>query len=460
MPERLQHALTTPPRRPRNAGRSGLAVATVASLLLALITGLFPASASAAPGDPHQQRDEIRRQQTQLAAQLDGLKATDDELEQGVATLQANLRAQQAKLADARRAVDDAQHHVDELNAKITDQEAEATALEAVVRRQAVQRYINPDTSLDSAGLLLQAKDSGEGTMRRALANSVTANDRDALDRFRTVRAELDAEKLEVAQAGEDARRTATEAEAQARTVELAITDHDRVKQALDTRIAEFRAEAAGLAADDAALTETIRQADAEQQARIAAEEQARLAAAQAATSTSTTTTAAPTTTSTLAPSTTTATAPVPTTTPGPGTSTTTTRPSTTTTAPTNSGGNHVAWPVAGTVTSEFGSRWGAQHPGIDISAPQGTPISAAKAGTVIAAGGTTGGYGNLVVIDHGNGFSTAYAHMSAVATSVGTRVSQGQLIGYVGSTGHSTGPHLHFECRINGVPQNPRNFL
>lgn len=460
MPERLQHVPHHPAPRPSRrggpAGRSGVALATVASLLLALLTGFVPASAASRQADPHQQRDEIRRQQAQVAAQLTELSATDDELEQGVATLEANLRAQQAKLADARRGVEDAQRHVDELNASIVEQEREVAALEAVVRRQAVERYINPDTSLASADLLLQAKDSGQGAMRQALANTVTANDQDVLDRFRTLRAQLDAEKHEVAQAADEARAAVAEAEARAHEVEQALTDHDRVRQELEARIAHVRSEAAGLAADDAALTETIRQADAEQAARREAE---RLAAERAA-FIATSTTAAPTTRPPApVPTTTTATAPQPTTTARPGTSTTVRPGTSTTTAPSNPGGNHVAWPVNGTVTSEFGSRWGAMHTGIDIFAPQGTPISAAKAGTVIVAG-SNGGYGNLVVIDHGNGFSTAYAHMSAIGTSVGARVSQGQFIGNVGSTGHSTGPHLHFECRVNGVAQNPRNFL
>ena len=458
MPERLQQASEHPARRssrgPRRTGRPGPALATVASLLIALLTGFAPVTASAAPQDPQQQRDDIRRQQAAVAAQLDELTATDQELEQGVATLEANLRAQQAKLADARRAVEDAQHHVDELTARMADQEREVAALESVVRRQAIERYINPDTNLASADLLLQAKDSGEGAMRQALANSVTANDRDALDRYRRLRAELEAEKHEVTQAGDDARRAAAEAEAQTHEVERAITDHDRVKQALTARIAEFQAEAATLNAEDAALTETIRQAQAEEQAREAARVEAERAALLPPP------TILPSTTTTVPSTTTTATAPTPTTIVVPGSSsTTTTRPSTTTTVPAP-GGTRVAWPVAGTVTSEFGTRWGAMHPGIDISAPIGTPVSAAKGGTVIVAGFNNGGYGNLVVIDHGNGFSTAYAHMSSISTSVGAKVSQGQGIGAVGSTGHSTGPHLHFECRVNGAAQNPRNFL
>jgi murein DD-endopeptidase MepM/ murein hydrolase activator NlpD len=116
-------------------------------------------------------------------------------------------------------------------------------------------------------------------------------------------------------------------------------------------------------------------------------------------------------------------------------------------------------WPVNGPVTSPFGMRWGRMHDGIDIGAPSGTPIHAAAAGTVIYAGWMEG-YGNLVVLDHGNGLSTAYAHQSSIAVGYGQTVTQGQVIGYVGSTGHSTGPHLHFEVRVNGSPVDPLGYL
>ena len=88
-----------------------------------------------------------------------------------------------------------------------------------------------------------------------------------------------------------------------------------------------------------------------------------------------------------------------------------------------------------------------------------GTPIAAAAAGTVIYAG-WLGGYGNLTVIDHGGGLATAYGHQSSIAVSVGEQVAQGQTIGNVGSTGHSTGPHLHFEVRVNGQAVDPLGYL
>ncbi len=116
-------------------------------------------------------------------------------------------------------------------------------------------------------------------------------------------------------------------------------------------------------------------------------------------------------------------------------------------------------WPVNGPITSPFGWRWGRMHEGIDIGVGYGTPIHAAAAGTVVYAG-WLGGYGNLVVVDHGGSISTAYGHQSAIAVSQGQQVAQGQVLGYVGCTGHCFGPHLHFEVRINGSAVDPLGYL
>lgn len=126
-------------------------------------------------------------------------------------------------------------------------------------------------------------------------------------------------------------------------------------------------------------------------------------------------------------------------------------------------------WPVPSctNITSGFGMRWGSMHKGIDISRSgiYGAEIVAADSGKVIQAGygnyGTGyGGYGNVVAIDHGGGYSTLYGHMSRVAVGAGQQVKKGQTIGYVGSTGDSTGPHLHFEIRVGGVAKNPLNWF
>jgi len=123
-------------------------------------------------------------------------------------------------------------------------------------------------------------------------------------------------------------------------------------------------------------------------------------------------------------------------------------------------------WPVSGSITSPFGSRsdpitgTSGFHAGIDIGASCGTPIKAAGTGVILSAGATSGGYGNMTLINHGDGLSTLYGHQSSIIVSTGQSVTQGQVIGYVGSTGKSTGCHLHFEVRVNGNPVNPTGYL
>jgi murein DD-endopeptidase MepM/ murein hydrolase activator NlpD len=115
--------------------------------------------------------------------------------------------------------------------------------------------------------------------------------------------------------------------------------------------------------------------------------------------------------------------------------------------------------PGAGRLTSPFGRRWGRLHGGIDIAAGTGSPIRAVTKGTVIDAG-TEGGYGKVIRIAHPDGIVSVYAHLSALQVKTGEKVSAGKQIGREGNTGQSTGPHLHFEIRINGTPVNPIPWL
>ena len=115
--------------------------------------------------------------------------------------------------------------------------------------------------------------------------------------------------------------------------------------------------------------------------------------------------------------------------------------------------------PCLGILTSNYGYRWRDFHTGVDFAASTGTPIVASKAGTVVFSG-WKGGYGNCIIIDHGSGIQTLYGHNSKLLVSVGDYVSQKQTISLMGSTGNSTGPHCHFEVRVNGKPLNPWRYI
>jgi murein DD-endopeptidase MepM/ murein hydrolase activator NlpD len=125
-------------------------------------------------------------------------------------------------------------------------------------------------------------------------------------------------------------------------------------------------------------------------------------------------------------------------------------------------GSGQFIWPVDGPVVSGFGMRWGRMHEGIDIAVPAGTPIRAAAAGTVVLmqSEAESGGYGNFTCLDHGGGLQTCYAHQSSFAVGSGQSVAQGDVIGYVGCTGHCFGDHLHFEVRVAGTPTDPLGYL
>jgi murein DD-endopeptidase MepM/ murein hydrolase activator NlpD len=122
-------------------------------------------------------------------------------------------------------------------------------------------------------------------------------------------------------------------------------------------------------------------------------------------------------------------------------------------------------WPVVGRITSGFGEREdpingeGAFHTGVDIAGSYGDPVRATADGTVVKAGGATG-YGREIILDHGHGIQTLYAHLSGFAVTEGEQVERGEIIGYIGMSGRTTGPHLHYEVRIHDTPVNPHRFL
>ncbi|WP_205697404.1 murein hydrolase activator EnvC [Conexibacter sp. SYSU D00693] len=130
---------------------------------------------------------------------------------------------------------------------------------------------------------------------------------------------------------------------------------------------------------------------------------------------------------------------------------------------PVRRGSGSMVWPVNGSITGVFGeARPGHMHAGLDIAAPEGTPIRAADSGKVVLMQGigASGGYGLFTCVAHSASLATCYAHQSRFGTSQGANVSKGQVIGYVGNTGHSFGAHLHFEVRVNGSPVNPMGYL
>jgi murein DD-endopeptidase MepM/ murein hydrolase activator NlpD len=369
--------------------------ALVILLVLAVATPAF------ADPTPEEKRAAAEAKKAQAAAQLDTLKANDAELEAAVKALDAGVAIQAANTDAAQQALKAAERSLSGAQARLAATEAKMSDLRVKVSEAAVRAYVHPggDTLLE----IVRSKDLGEASRRQALLAHVVSSDRDIVDQMRAVRQDEQMERENLAEAASVAADRKKAAAEKLAGLEKTRNDQVKLKNALDVRIAQVTSEVAALSREEATLSALIRARQ-------------------------------------LPPE------------------------STDSPAPANApaakvGGSGVAWPTNGSVTSGFGYRWGALHAGIDIANGVGTPIRAAKAGTIILAG-WNGGYGNCIVIDHGGGFSTLYGHMSRLRASDGQRVSQGDLLGDMGSTGNSTGSHLHFETRVNGSPQDPTRYL
>ena len=369
--------------------------ALVVFLVMALATPAF------ADPTPEEKRAAAQAKKAQAAAQLDTLKANDAELEAAVKALDAGVAIEAANTDAAQQALRAAERSLNSAQARLAATEAKMADLRAKVSEAAVRAYVHPggDTLLE----IVRSKDLGEASRRQALLAHVVSSDRDIVDQMRAARQDEQMEKENLAEAASVAADRKKAAAEKLANLEKARNDQVKLKNALDARIEQVTSEVAALAREEATLSALIR-------ARQAPPEASSSAPAANA-------------------------------------------------APAKVGGSGVAWPTNGSVTSGFGYRWGSLHAGIDIANGTGTPIRAAKAGTIILAG-WNGGYGNCIVIDHGGGFSTLYGHMTRLRASDGQRVSQGDLIGDMGSTGNSTGSHLHFETRVNGSPQDPTRYL
>ncbi|HEX2118882.1 MAG TPA: peptidoglycan DD-metalloendopeptidase family protein [Acidimicrobiales bacterium] len=354
---------------------------------------------------PEEKRAAAQAKKAQAAAQLDTLRANDAELEAAVKALDAGVADQAATTDAAQQALRAAEQNLGTAQARLANTEARMADLRAQAAEAAVRAYVHPggDTLLE----IVRSKDLGEASRRQALLAHVVSSDRDIVDQMRATRQDEQFERENLAKARDVAAERRKAASEKLAGLEKTRNDQVRLKSALDVRIAQVTSEVAALAREESTLSALIR---------------ARQLPPEASDS------------------------PAPRSSGGGGGSA-------------RVSGSGLAWPTNGSVTSGFGYRWGSLHAGIDIANGTGTPIRAAKAGTVILAG-WNGGYGNCIVIDHGGGLSTLYGHMTRLRASEGQRVDQGDLIGDMGSTGNSTGSHLHFETRVNGSAQDPSRYL
>jgi murein DD-endopeptidase MepM/ murein hydrolase activator NlpD len=343
---------------------------------------------------------QLQERAAVLRVQINLAVAQDSAVKAEMKRLTGLVSTEQAVVDADRSAADAADARVKDAQARVGQLQAEGAADRAALINRAIDLYEHP---YQYAEVLLSGTDSLQQlTDRQVLADAVQARTSDVIDAVRHDEIQERAAVKDLAAAKSDADRRHAVANAEYQRLQTALASEDQVHAVLYARIND----------DDAQLSSIEPQLEA-QLAATAARYKAAIAALRAR---------APNADPVLGPV----------------------------------GSYGLQWPIAGLVTQEFGHNG---HPGIDIAAGYGTPIHAAGTGVVIYASWESG-YGNYTCISHGGGISTCYGHQSAIYVSVGQTVTRGQVIGAEGSTGYSTGPHVHFEVRVNGGVRNPRLFI
>ena len=384
-----------------------------AFLLAALVVGLCAALTVPAAA---QSSEEARLDATQarLAQVRSELEAAQNEQSQDAASFakaERQLMVVIEALNAAEAAVDRQQQAVDRAAQRLDELEQAHDVQQDAMTARAVRLY--KQGSLSSMGSVLTSGSPREALERTALVDVVNRADQRVVEQVTITATAITAQREELKLEQETLERVAEQQREIAAEAEDLRNDRALALAATSNRVEALQGQESHLQAESREVAALVRRAEATASAA------SREAAAEAA----------PPSSALAAPS----------------------------AVPVSASG--WVWPTNGPVTSGFGYRWGRMHEGIDIGGPTGTPLYAAASGTVTYAG-SMGGYGNIVLIDHGGSVSTAYAHQNSIVVSSGTAVAAGQQIGTVGSTGNVTGPHVHFEVRVGGSPQDPMGYL
>lgn len=402
--------------------RRALTLVFVASAVLA--TAVAPAGAAKTAKEERQaeikqeiqslreQVAEASAQETEVLGRLDAVQDRRRELDGKVAAIDRQIRTAEADVAAAEAELEKIQSEFVRTQLKLQAAEEQVSAAKGELRDKAVAAYIGQPTA-HAADLMLKARSMRDLAATIGYLEVVVSSQKSALDRFTALRDETVALRESVETTKDQAlaqrnvvigRKGALEAARHEQEVvrQAVLSQENEQESILDevrSRKAEFQAEIAALRSESDSIGGLLKGIQSGQ-------------------------------------------------------------------TPQPSGKGVLAVPIPGApVTSTFGPRVHPifhdvrYHDGLDFGAGHGTPIRAAADGVVIHAG-TRGGYGTTVIVDHGNALATLYAHQSSLAVQVGTRVGRNQVVGYVGSTGFSTGPHLHFEVRVAGTPVDPLQYL
>jgi murein DD-endopeptidase MepM/ murein hydrolase activator NlpD len=385
-----------------------------AALSLAAVTAPLSARAGAQTSDAdkvtnlYQQKEATDAEQQAARNQLANLQKQRQQLDSSVSSLQAQVAASNARYAAAQADADKFAALAAEVQAKVDETVRQIDKAQADARRSALLLYTQHDGGSSMLSLLTATDGSGTLVEGQHYLERVSSKRRHDAARVTRLKSDLETQKAQITEqkkAADDARAAAT-----------------AEKEQLDALIAQQEQSRAAAAANEQQTGTLVASLQAKQEvieADLTAASNAYMAQLRSS----------------------------PDTTPGP---------------------SGFIRPVPGPITSPFGYRTDpitgatAFHSGIDFGAPCGTPIKAAATGTVfqVVPESASGGYGNMTIIKHGGNIATLYAHQSSIVVSPGQTALIGQTIGYVGSTGKSTGCHLHWEVRVNGTPVNPAAYL
>ena len=354
--------------------------------------------------------NELESKQAKVKEQINSLKSDIGDQEKLKDALQDEINTVQAQIDVYNGQLTEVENRLSEIEAQKEQKQNDLENTKQTFMTRLRAMYVSGDNSM--LNVLLSANDFGDFLYRDQLLSSVTDHDNAIMEQLK---ADIKAvEELETQANEEKQEIQSIKSEVDAKRAELG----DRMKE-MNAVISELEGQKSGL---EDQLDEYAAAID-EFEAKIQAE------AAAAAKNNNSSASQSPSYSGGAKP---------------------------------NAGG--WVWPCPGFyyISSYVGPRWGRTHNGLDIAGGSiyGKPIVAARAGTVIDAGWNSGGYGNYVMINHGDGFITIYGHMSSVAAYNGQSVSAGQVIGYVGNSGRSTGPHLHFEVRLNGSVEDPLDYV
>lgn len=395
-----------------NSNKSKL-VKTVVSFVvtLSLVLTCFSANLLSAGAASYREKiNELESKQAKVKEQISSLKSDISDQEKLKDALQDEIDTVQAQIDVYNGQLTEVENRLSEIEAQKEQKQNDLENTKQTFMTRLRAMYVSGDNSM--LNVLLSANDFGDFLYRDQLLSSVTDHDNAIMEQLK---ADIKAvEELETQANEEKQEIQSIKSEVDAKRAELG----DRMKE-MNAVISELEGQKSGLEDQLDEYAAAIDEFEAKIQAEAAAVAKKNSSSASQS-------------------------------------------PSYSGGAKPNAGG--WVWPCPGFyyISSYVGPRWGRTHNGLDIAGGSiyGKPIVAARAGTVIDAGWNSGGYGNYVMINHGDGFITIYGHMSSVAASNGQSVSAGQVIGYVGNSGRSTGPHLHFEVRLNGSVEDPLDYV